>query len=55
MQNEEQWRFLRKRAEQLYQEGHTTLALRLMREMNRRQAQWFEKSREKEKKIVSTH
>ncbi len=54
MQNREPWRFLRQRAEQLYEEGEVKLALRLMRDINRQQARSFEEE-EKEKKIVSTH
>lgn len=55
MQNREPWRFLRQRAEQLYEEGEVKLALRLMRDINRQQARSFETQPEKEKKIVSTH
>ena len=55
MQNREPWRFLRQRAEQLYEEGQVKLALRLIRDINRQQARCFDEQAEKEKKIVSTH
>lgn len=55
MQNREPWRFLRQRAQQLYEEGEVKLALRLMRDINREQARYFEEQTPKEKKIVSTH
>lgn len=55
MRNQEQWRFLRQRAQQLYEEGEIKLALRLMRDINRQQIRSFEQQTEKEKKIVSTH
>lgn len=55
MQNRESWRFLRLRAEQLYEEGEVRLALRLMRDINRQQVLTFREMMQKEKKIVSTH
>lgn len=55
MQNQESWRFLRQRAEQLYKEGELRLALRLMRDINRQQTHAFQEMMQKEKKIVSTH
>lgn len=59
-QNHEVWRFMRRRAEQLYEEGEVRRALRLMRRINQAQTGAFKRSdREdapsKQKKIVSTH
>jgi len=38
---QEEWRFLRNRAEQLYEEGDTRRALRLMRRINLQQEEAF--------------
>ena len=58
--NHEMWRFMRKRAEQLYEEGEVKRSLRLMRRINQEQAEAFhageqEERTEKSDKIVSTH
>lgn len=52
----EEWRFMRMRAEQLYEEGETAKALRMMRLINREQEKWFQRISEEDtqKKIVST-
>lgn len=51
------WRFLRARAAQLYQEGNVRGALRMMRTLNRLQCEMFRRFTEEnvnERKIVST-
>ena len=55
--NNHPWRFMRLRAEQLYEEGEVQKALRMMRLINREQQRQFEKTLQDEKdhqKIVST-
>ena len=59
-QNREVWRFMRKRAEQLYEEGEMRRALRLMRRINQVQEEAFKRPAENSiaddgNKIVSTH
>lgn len=59
-QNREEWRFMRKRAEQLYEEGEVRCALRMMARINLAQEKAFQHttdamSMNHEKKIVSTH
>jgi len=59
-QNSKEWRFMRLRAEQLFEEGEAVKALRMMRLINREQERRFAAlSRAEEKqshqKIVSTH
>jgi len=54
----EGWRFMRKRAEQMYEEGDVRRALWLMRRINQKQEEAFcraAKQEEEENKIVSTH
>jgi len=55
--NRDDWRFLRTRAAQLYQEGDVRGALRMMRTLNRLQCEKFQQLTEEnmnESKIVST-
>jgi len=56
-ENRGEWRFMRRRAEQLFEEGDVRGSLRLMRLINRRQQEAFD-GRKKQKrtncKIVST-
>lgn len=59
-QSREEWRFMRKRAEQLYEEGEVRCALRMMARINLAQENAFrhrtdEMSMNHGKKIVSTH
>jgi len=54
----EKWRFMRTRAQQLYEEGDVKRSLRLMRLINDEQAERFLQQLEEERedeKIVSTH
>ena len=54
----EKWRFMRTRAQQLFEEGDVKRSLRLMRLINVEQVERFEACLESEKedrKIVSTH
>jgi len=54
----EKWRFMRTRAQQLYEEGDVKRSLRLMRLINAEQEERFQKYLEAEmedRKIVSTH
>lgn len=53
----DEWRFLRARAAQLYQEGNVRGALRMMRTLNRLQCEKFQQYTEEnvnEPEIVST-
>ena len=53
----EEWRFMRRRAEQLFEEGDVKRSLRMMRLINRRQQEVFDEKRKQKRtncKIVST-
>ena len=50
----EEWRFMRLRAQQLYEEGEVRKALRMMWLINEEQEEWFRAKTDEEKKIVST-
>ena len=53
----EEWRFMRRRAEQLFEEGDVKRSLRMMRLINRRQQEAFDEKRKQKRtncKIVST-
>ena len=58
--NREKWRFMRDRAQQLFEEGDVKRSLRLMRLINAEQEERFARCMAEEeetmvKKIVSTH